>query len=192
MNTQNIIVIAGLSLSLAAGGCEEKKAETVKAADKAAAGAGALLDKAKETGGTVADAAKDGAAKAMEAGKGAVDAAKEGAAKAVAAASDEVKTAMKGYIDSLGESTGILAKVKGPTDAGQAKPLMESLTKNAGFAALVEKATPEMKTALKGEFGSPLDAAMKAFTAQKDRIMGDGMLKGVFGDALGKFKALAL
>ncbi len=179
--TTRMFVIAGLALSLVAAGCEEKKAETTKAADAAKG----MMDKAKESGAKAVDATKEGATKAVEA-------AKEGAAKAVAAVSNEMKTAMKGYIDSLGESSGIMAKIKGPTDAGEAKPLGEALAKNAGFASLLDKATPEIKSAMKADYGASLDGAMKAFTEQKDRIMKDGTLSKMFGDALGKFKSFSL
>ncbi len=174
MTTRTLIAIAGLSLALASFGCEEKKAETTKAASAAKG---------------MADQAKQATAKAVETTKEAV---KEGAAKAVAAVSEEAKAAMKGYIDSLGESTGILSKVKGPTDAAQFKPLGESLAKNAGYAAALDKLSPDVKGSMKSDYGSALDGAMKAFTEQKDRIMKDPSLSKLFGDALGKFKSFSL
>lgn len=197
-----LFVVAGLALSLVGAACEEKKAERAappaeKPAAKNADAGATMADKAKEGAGKMVEAGKEAAGKAVEAGKEAatkaVESGKEAATKAAAAVSDEVKGAMKGYIDSLGESTGILAKITGPLDAGsQLKPLGEALAKNAGFAAVLEKATPDVRSSLKGDFGGPLDAAMKSFTEQKDRVTKDAMLGKVLGDTLSKFKAFSL
>lgn len=196
MTTRTLLAITGLALALASFGCEEKKAETTKAADAAksmtqqAKDAGAkAVEATKEGAAKVVEATKEGAAKAVEATKEAV---KETTAKAVAAVSDEAKTAMKGYIDSLGESTGILSKIKSPMDASQLKPLGESLAKNAGYATTLDKLSPDVKGSMKSDFGSSLDSATKAFTEQKDRIMKDASLSKVFGDTLAKFKSFSL
>ena len=207
MTTRTLLAITGLALALASFGCEEKKAETTKAADAAKS----MTQQAKDAGAKAVEATKEGVAKAVDATKEgaakAVEATKEGAtkaveatkeavkettAKAVAAVSDEAKTAMKGYIDSLGESTGILSKIKSPMDASQLKPLGESLAKNAGYATTLDKLSPDVKGSMKSDFGSSLDGAMKAFTEQKDRIMKDASLSKVFGDTLAKFKSFSL
>ncbi|MFN0010445.1 MAG: hypothetical protein ACKVS8_02245 [Phycisphaerales bacterium] len=170
MTTHRLLVIAGLALSLSALGCEEKKAETTKA--------GAAATK-------MADTISDAAAKASDGGKAA-------AAKALATVSDEIRTAAQGYVDSLTDAGKTLFSVHDASDASKAKPLAEAITKNAGFAAILEKTTPDMKEALKGTFEAPLAAATQMFTEQKDRIMKDPTLSKIFGDTLAKFKSFSL
>ncbi len=203
MTTTRLVLVAGLALSLAALGCEEKKAETTKAADASKS----MMDKAKDTASKAAENVKEGTVKAVEAVKDstakaveatkegtakAVEAVKEGAAKAVALVSNETKTAMKGYLDSLGATSGILAKITTPADAtGQLGTLNTEASKVAGFIGVLDKATAEVKSALKTEFGAQLEPIAKAFNDQKDRIMKDGALSKILGDTLAKFKALS-
>lgn len=130
MNTRTLLAL-GLSASLLAVGCEDKK-DPAKAVTGAA---GAAADKVKEAGAKGTEAVKDAAAKGTEAVKDAAAKGTEAAKDAAAKSTDAVKDAAAKGTDAVKDAAATaMAKMK------------EEGTK--WISDTVEKQWPAAKTAL--------------------------------------------
>lgn len=201
----NLIALMVVGSALVLGGCDDKKApaDPVKsmgdAADKMKDSAGKAVDATKDAAGKAVDATKDAAGKAVDATKEAAakaaDATKEAAAKATEAAKGmldgKLKDAATGYTSDLTKLADTLGGIKSMDDATKAFPgIKDQMTKVSGYVATLSTATGDMKTKLMADYKPQIDAAVKKFKTEADRISKDMTLSKVpgLGDAVKNFK----
>ncbi len=183
----NSILVLGVAGVLGASmGCDEKKPTataptTPPAAPASPTAAGPVKD--------VTDAAKAAAAGAVEKAKEAVAKPVEEAKAKAAEISAQAKDAMKGYIDSLGSTNSLLAKITNPLNAGSS---MGDLSKAAqslnGHTAVLNALPGEQKASLLGDNKGALEPLVATFKGHVDRLTKDGALGQMVGNALKGFK----
>lgn len=188
MRTGRAAALLGLVLAMGVGtvGCEDKKpappsapasAQKPAAAPMSAAPVKEAVESAKTAAGEMVEKAKEAVAKPVE----------EAKAK-VAEVSAQARDAMKGYLDSLGQTNGILAKITNPLNAGSSLGDLGKAAQNLnGYTSVLNALPADQKTSLLGENKSALDPLLSAFKGHVERLGKDGALSKLTGDALKGF-----
>lgn len=190
MRTRRAAALAGLVLAVGVGalGCEDKKPAPTSApagAQKPAAAPEAAPAPVKEA----VESAKTAAGEMVEKAKEAVAKPVDEAKAKVAEISAQARDAMKGYIDSLGQTNGILSKITNPLNAGSSLgDLGKAAQSLNGYTSVLNALPSDQKTTLLGENKSALDPLVSAFKGHVERLSKDGALSKITGDALKGFK----
>ena len=109
------------------------------------------------------------------------------AAQAVDMVPETIKSTMTGYLNSMTDVNKVIANVNTTEQALSAAPVLTPyVAKTADYTAILNKLSPEAKSAVTKSFGDKLAASNNEFTKQSQRIAADPGKASALSGLLGK------
>ncbi len=100
---------------------------------------------------------------------------------------DTIKSSVTGYLSSMTDVNKVLANVNSTEQALSAVPVLTPyVSKTSEYTAILNKLSPEAKSAVTKSFGDKLAATNTEFTKQSQRIAADPGKSSALGGLLGK------
>jgi len=100
---------------------------------------------------------------------------------------ETIKSTVTGYLNSMTDVNKVLANVKSTEQALSAVPVLTPyVSKTADYTAILNKLSPEAKSAVTKSFGDKLAATNTEFAKQSQRIAADPGKSNALGGLLGK------